>query len=93
MKKQWIFEFQLVELVSLLQLNKRFEMGQLICDFSKNIGVVSCVQPNLQAQQNMILLALTVNIYTSEITIDFKVVNDVVANKGFYNGSLYYSNF
>ena len=36
----------------------------------------------------MILLALTVNIYTSEITIDFKVVNDVVANKGFYNGSL-----
>ena len=76
MKKQWIFEFKLVELVSLLQLNKRFEMWQLICDFSKNIGVVSCVQPNLQAQQNMILLAITVNIYTSEITIDFKVANE-----------------
>ena len=76
MKKQWIFEFQLVERVSLLQLNKRFKMRQLICDFSKNIGVVSCVQPNLQAQQNMIPLATTVNIYTLEITIDFKVVNE-----------------
>ena len=41
----------------------------------------------------MILLAITLHIYTLEITIDFKVVNDVAANKGFYNGFLYYSNF